>query len=83
MSSTAEGIEEYIDLEEGMGKARGVFVTFNKIWNEKTITLQHTKIRIFNFNVKSVLCNGRETWVVTVILISMDVCGGFWGYDWW
>ena len=61
------GIEK--DIKSRIVKARGIFVTLNKIWKDKTIS-QNTKFRIFNSNVKFVLYNGCETWKTIVSCIK-------------
>ena len=64
---TTGGTEE--DIKARIGKARGAFVMLNKIWKDRTISL-NTKLRIFNSNVKSVLYYGCETWKTTVSCIK-------------
>ena len=48
------------DVNARISKARGAFVMLNKIWRDRTISL-NTKLRIFNSNVKSTLYYGCET----------------------
>jgi len=43
------------DVRIRIGKARGVFIQLKNIWSSKVQTL-HTKIRLFNSNVKSIHC---------------------------
>ena len=64
---TTGGTEE--DIKARIGKARGAFVMLNKIWKDRTISL-NTKLRIFNSNVKSVLYYGCETWKTTMSCIK-------------
>nr|KAG5693287.1 hypothetical protein BaRGS_011608 [Batillaria attramentaria] len=52
------------DVRARIGKARAAFLQLRNIWNSKTISA-HTKIRLFNSNVKSVLLYGAETWRTT------------------
>ena len=52
------------DVKARIGKARAVFLQLRNIWNAKAIST-HTKLRIFNSNVKSVLLYGSETWRTT------------------
>ena len=52
------------DVKETIGKARAVFLQLRNIWNAKAIST-HTKLRIFNSIVKSVLLYGSETWRTT------------------
>lgn len=52
------------DVKVRIRKAQGAFGQLKNIWKSKNLSL-HTKIRIFNSNVKSVLLYGCETWLVT------------------
>ncbi len=52
------------DVKARLGKARVVFLQLKNIWSARAITT-HTKIRIFNSNVKPVLLYGSETWRTT------------------
>jgi len=52
------------DVKARIGKARGAFIQFKNIWSSKVLSL-HTKISLFNSNVKSVLLYGAETWRTT------------------
>ena len=49
------------DVKARIGKARTAYLLLKNIWRSREIH-QHTKIRIFNSNVKSVLLYGAETW---------------------
>jgi flagellum-specific peptidoglycan hydrolase FlgJ len=55
------------DIKARIMKARTAFVLLKNIWRAKDIKI-HTKIRIFNTNVKSVLLYGSETWKMTKTL---------------
>ena len=44
-----------------IGTAKGIFIQLKNIWSSKVLSL-HTKIRLFNSNVKYVLLYGAETW---------------------
>ena len=52
------------DIATRIRKARGAFASLRNIWRSNQITL-HTKTRIFNSNVKSVLLYACETWCVS------------------
>ena len=52
------------DVTARIGKARAAFVMLKNIWASGGISMR-TKLRIFNFNVKSVLLYGCETWRTT------------------
>lgn len=52
------------DVESRINKARGAFAQLKSIWQSTRIS-RHTKIRLFNSNVKSVLLYACETWRVT------------------
>ncbi|KAK2164714.1 hypothetical protein LSH36_60g09012 [Paralvinella palmiformis] len=52
------------DLKARICKARGAFIQLKNIWSSKVLLL-HTKIRLFNSNVKSVLLYGAGTWRTT------------------
>jgi len=49
------------DVKARIGKARAVFLMMKNVWNSHHLTT-HTKIRLFNSNVKSVLLREAETW---------------------
>ena len=59
------GTEE--DIKARLSKATVAFRMLDNIWKSKTLS-KHTKIRIFNSNVKSVLLYGSETWRTTKAL---------------
>ena len=61
------------DAKTRVNKARQVFQTLTKVWRSKNLTL-HTKLRIFNANVKSVLLYGAETWLTRRTLINHIQC---------
>ena len=63
--SIGGGTEE--DIKARLGKARIAFRMLDNIWKSKVIS-RHTKIRLFNTNVKTVLLYGSETWRVTKAL---------------
>ena len=52
------------DVTSRIGKARGAFIMLKKVWVSKEISTE-TKMRIVNYNVKSVLFYGCETWKTT------------------
>nr|KAG5704567.1 hypothetical protein BaRGS_031831 [Batillaria attramentaria] len=52
------------DVTARIGKARAAMVMLKNIWASKVISTR-TKLRIFNFSVKSVLLYGCETWRIT------------------
>ena len=52
------------DIKSRIAKARFAFTTLKPIWRSNNIRL-HTKIRLFNTNVKAVLMYGSETWRLT------------------
>nr|KAG5689681.1 hypothetical protein BaRGS_006306 [Batillaria attramentaria] len=52
------------DITARIGKARAAMVMLKNIWASKVISTR-TKLRIFNFNVKSVLLYRCETWRIT------------------
>ena len=52
------------DIRARVAKARAAFNQLEKIWKARKIS-PHTKIRIFNSNVKAVLLYGSETWAPT------------------
>ena len=54
--------EEYTKAR--IQKARVAFLMLSKIWKSKLIKLK-TKMRIFNYSVKSVLLYSSETWILT------------------
>ena len=53
------GTEE--DLKTRINKARHTFIMLKKIWKDSNIK-NHTKLQIFNSNVKSVLLYDSESW---------------------
>ena len=52
------------DIKARISKARYAFVTLKPVWRCSTIRT-HTKLKLFNTNVKSVLLYGSETWRLT------------------
>ena len=60
--STDGGTEE--DVKSRLGKARVAFHMLDNLWKSKVIS-RHTKLKISNSNVKSVLLYGSETWRTT------------------
>ena len=54
----------YVDIKAMIVKARGAFIQLKNIWISKVLSL-HTKIHLFNSNVKSVLLYGTEIWRTT------------------
>ena len=56
------GTEE--DTKARIKKTRVVFLMLSKIWKSKLIKLK-TKMRIFNYSIKSVLLYSSETWRIT------------------
>ena len=57
------------DVKARISKARHAFVTLRPVWRNENLSL-HTKLRLFNTNVKSVLLYGSETWRRTKSLDS-------------
>ena len=57
------------DVKARIGKARTAFLQLKNIWSSRIIS-RHTKIRLFNSNVKSVLLYGAETWRMTKTTIN-------------
>ena len=57
------------DVTARIGKARAAFAMLKNIWSSKEIRTR-TKLRIFNFNVKSVLLYGCETWRTTKTMLQ-------------
>ena len=57
------------DVKARIGKARRAFQQLQPVWKTGSIRT-HTKIRIFNTNVKSVLLYGSETWKLTKQIIN-------------
>ena len=51
------------DIRARLAKAQGAFARLRKIWKSQQYSL-HTKIRLYNSNVKSVLLYGSECWRV-------------------
>ena len=49
------------EIKARLGKARGVFVKLNRIWNSSSVS-RRTKIRLYKTLVKPVLMYGCETW---------------------
>ena len=52
------------DVAARISKARAAYGMLGNIWRDGRISL-HTKLRLFNSNVKSVLLYGAETWKLT------------------
>ncbi|VDO97971.1 unnamed protein product [Schistosoma margrebowiei] len=52
-----------------IGKARAAYLQLRNVWNSKQLST-HTKVRIFNTNVKTVLLYGTETWRTTKAIIQ-------------
>jgi hypothetical protein len=59
----------YEDIKTRIGKARYAFNTLRPVWRSTSLST-HSKLRIFNSNVKSVLLYGSETWRVTNTLTN-------------
>ena len=57
------------DVKARIGKARGAYMQMRNIWKSGSVST-HTKIRLFNSNVKSVLLYGAETWRITKTTIG-------------
>ena len=57
--SQTEGTDE--NIKARLKKARQAFAVLRPVWRANSISTK-TKLRIFNFNVKSVLLYGSETW---------------------
>ena len=57
------------DVTARIGKARAAFAMLKNIWSSKEIRTR-TKLRIFNFNVKSVLLYGCKTWRTTKTMLQ-------------
>ena len=57
------------DALSRISKARSAFAQLHRIWSSSSISV-HTKIRLFNFNVKSVLLYGCETWLTSESLLN-------------
>ena len=55
------------DVKNRIRKANGAFVQLYPIWKSNFIS-RHTKLKIFNSNVKSVLLYGCETWKTSKII---------------
>ena len=53
------------DVKTRINKARTAFLQLKNIWASRNLSV-HTKIRLFNTNVKAVLLYGAETWRTTV-----------------
>lgn len=51
------------DMKARLGKAQSAFARLRTIWKSRQYSL-HTKIRLYNSNVKSVLLYGSECWRV-------------------
>jgi hypothetical protein len=56
------------DVKIRIGKTRTVFNIMGSIWKARNISLK-TKVRLFNFNVKTILLYGAETWKTTKSLL--------------
>ena len=65
--TTTGGTEE--DVEARCRKAQVAFSILRPKWRSNFISLR-TKIRIFNFNVKSILLYGSETWKLMKKIIT-------------
>ena len=57
------------DVRARIGKARAAYLQLKNLWCSKVVS-NHTKIRIFNSNVKPVLMYGAETWRTTTSIIQ-------------
>ena len=57
------------DALHRINNARSAFAQLYKVWCSSSISL-HTKLRIFNSNVKSVLLYGCETWLTSELLCN-------------
>ena len=70
------------DVKVRIGKARAAFNQLKNIWKSGSYSV-HTKIRLFNSNVKPVLLYGSETWRTTrattkmIQTSSTPVCNRF------
>jgi hypothetical protein len=56
------------DVKTRVSKARAAFIQLRNIWSSRVIS-RHTKIRLFDSNVKSVLLYGAETWRFTKVTV--------------
>jgi hypothetical protein len=56
------------DVKTRISRARTAFIQLRNIWSSRVIS-RHTKIRLFNSNVKSVLLYGAETWRFTKVTV--------------
>ena len=61
---TRKKVEYHLHKGGGLEKARVAFHMLDKLWKSKIIS-RHTKLKISNSNVKSVLLYGSETWRTT------------------
>lgn len=57
------------DVRARIGKARAVFLQLKNVWSSRELS-QHTKVRIFNSNVKAGLLYGAETWRLTKTTVN-------------
>ncbi len=57
------------DVRVRIGKARAAFLQLKNVWSSRELS-QHTKVRIFNSNVKAVLLYGAETWRLTKTTVN-------------
>ena len=57
------------DVKTRIGKARTGFLQLQTIWKSRELS-QHTKIRIFNSNLKSVLLYGAVIWRITKATVA-------------
>jgi len=60
--STTGGTED--DINNRLKKARSSYSMLGKVWKCRSIS-RHTKVRLFNSNVKSILLYGSESWSLT------------------
>ncbi|VDP53072.1 unnamed protein product [Schistosoma margrebowiei] len=68
------------DVKARIGKARAANLQLRNIWISKQLST-HTKFRIFNTNVKTVLLYGAETWrtmnaIIQKILVFINFVSG-------
>lgn len=57
------GTDAYVKIR--IGKARAAFLQLKYVWGSRDLSI-HTKIRLFNTNIKSILLYGAETWKMIV-----------------
>ncbi len=68
---TVDGATEE-DAKARIGKAKKTALNIlNNIWKTKNPALR-TKQNILNWNVKSILLYGSETWKITTIILMVD-----------